>query len=411
MNQRESRTSEISENPYNIYEVTRSLHEDYEKCPFTGLPAVHLKLMCTPIAGLLTRFERKLFFGQSKDFYAGILDKWILLYPSKSNDMKPSEYFYPKKLDILKKKENQFIIVTNNDKRYQFQAPNAEEYKEWIANITRIIEDIKNGKMRDSQIPQLLSRKLPSLPNAETMENYYSFSGAPQSINSNEERLYEEPCSSSSLKEEKEKEDLCEKPPELPRKTGKKIVENCNHGYDIPKSTKVLEEQKLQSLDESKIEEEKELPKTPPPELKTVDEIETPKAYDIPRMKVSEMTAILSGINLVSPEEKRKSSAIVKVKSSDVMISEDFVKNSKSPVRKWFKKRIMRVKREKDTIHEVEEEEESSTGAKGSKVNMIINKLEKTGQLKTLSKGYLKSRKSLKYENEDYELVCVKTSQ
>ncbi|KAG5677963.1 hypothetical protein PVAND_007675 [Polypedilum vanderplanki] len=111
MNKRKSASnSQRSENPYNIYEATITLsNQDFDTCPFTGLPAVHLKLMCSPITGLLTRLEKKLFFGQSKDFYAGILDKWILLYPSKSNDMKPSEHFYPKSVEKLKG-ENQFVI-------------------------------------------------------------------------------------------------------------------------------------------------------------------------------------------------------------------------------------------------------------------------------------------------------------
>ncbi|CAH1715302.1 unnamed protein product [Chironomus riparius] len=408
MSHRKSSNSRVSENPYNIYEAAISLsNQDSEKCPFTGLPAVHLKLMCSPLAGLLTRIERKLFFGQSKDFYAGILDKWILLYPSKSNDMAPSEYFYPKRL-VNVKGENQFIIVTNNDKRYHFQAPNSHEYSEWIENINKILEDSHSGRARESQIiPQLLStRKLPLPPpptkeddkkeNNDDIENYYSFSGASQSINSNEERLYEEPCSTSI-------EDN-ESPPKLPRKIGKKIIEEdeVDHEYDTPKSTK--------SFDETK--DVKDVENVPPQHNDT--------SPNIPRVKVSEMTAILSGFNLVSPEEKLRSSNMIRNRKALSIEPTDVIESHKrkSPVKKWFRETIMRSKRysqKEKTSPVIEEADEEMnkvvTSVKGSKVNMIINQLEKSGQLKALKKG-LKSRKSLVYDNnEEYETVCVKNNE
>lgn len=368
-----------SENAYNIYEATGNLEVDTEKCPFTGLPAVHLKLMCSPIAGLLTRIERKLFFAQSKDFYAGILDKWILLYPSKSNDMKPSDYFYPKGIEMAKGDNHQFTVTSNADKRYHFQAPNSEEFYEWVVNINRIIDELTTGKVRESQMPQLLTRKLPSLPHVNVVdvekkdESYYT----PQSINSsNEERLYEEPCMNDEI-------DSC-KPPELPIKTGKKVNSDELHSYDTPKSNKAVNE------DEKSQE-------------------------DSPRgVKVSEMTAILSSINLVSPEEKQQNMIKVKERKSLENSTNNIMattrKDTKSPVKKWFTRRIMRAKKQQhDNEAEVEEEEEDViTSVKGSKVNMIINQLEKSGQLKTLKKG-LKSRKSLVYEcSEEYEPVCVK---
>lgn len=411
MRQRKSSNNgRLSENPYNIYEAAISLNkQDSEKCPFTGLPAVHLKLMCSPIAGLLTRIERKLFFGQSKDFYAGILDKWILLYPSKSNDMAPSEYFYPKSLEISKG-ENQFIIVTSHDKRYQFQAPNSQEYDEWIDNINKILEEIESGRIKESRLPQLLlSRKLPSLPTAsdngkkeaDDIENYYSFGGTQPSINSNEERLYEEPCSASIESES---------PPKLPKKIGKKIIEEeeDEHEYDTPKSTKSVKE-----LSDIK-EEENNLTEV----VQDIEHNENVLPTNVPRGKVSEIIPILSGINLISPEEKLRSSNAIRTRKSqnmdDTVPSEtvENYKRRKSPVKKWFRQTIMRGKRfsQKEKSPSIEEhDEEMNKVVKGSKVNMIINQLEKTGQLKTLKKG-LKSRKSLTYDTgEEYETVCVKS--
>lgn len=414
-----------SENAYDIYETAGSLLQDSESCPFTGLPAVHLKLMCSPIVGLLTRIEKKLFFAQTKDFYAGILDKWILLYPSKSNDMKPSEYFYPKSIDIPKGDNHQFVVMTNNDKRYQFQAPNSEEFYEWIVNINRIIDELTTGKLRESQIipQQLLTRKLPSLPHVDKREDaYYTFGNTPQSINSNDERLYEEPCS-SSVKDEIDNSMTPhgdeEKPPELPIKTGKKnISESEIHSYDTPKSHK--------SVAECEEKENENIKETTEGSNKSEEAATTPQRS----VKVSEMTAILSSINLVSPEEKRKSSNLLRERKSlenSVKDEENIItakKNSKSPVKKWFSRRIMRGKKQQndreimcveEAIREDEgehqDEEEVMASVKGTKVNMIINQLEKSGQLKALKKG-LKTRKSHVYDsnddNKEYEPICVK---
>lgn len=446
-----------SENAYNIYEAAGNIEElDSEKCPYTGLPAVHLKLMCSPIAGLLTKIEKKLFFAQSKDFYAGILDKWILLYPSKSNDMKPSEFFYPKTIEILKGDNHQFAITSNTEKRYHFQAPNSEEFYEWVVNINRIIDDLTTEKCRESQIPQLLmTRKLPSLPqvNKKETESYYTFGNTPQSINSNDERLYEEPCSSSSTMKDDEI-DKCvggdrgsimneakeenEKPPELPIKTGKKNIIKCDssvHSYDTPTSNKIVgvieeeEKEEVEVVEDENPRHEVEINEHQSQCTEGSVTVAQEVITTTPRgVKVSEMTAILSSINLVSPEEKRKSSnnLIKERKSMEDTINnhkaencgESVKKTTKSPVKRWFSRRIMRNKKEYNRditpVDECEEasmdgDEELITSVKGSKVNMIINQLEKSGQLKALKKG-LKSRKSLVYDgSEEYEPVCVKS--
>lgn len=408
-----------SENAYNIYEATGNIELDTEKCPFTGLPAVHLKLMCSPIAGLLTRIERKLFFAQSKDYYAGILDKWILLYPSKSNDMKPSDYFYPKSIEMAKGDNHQFTVITNIDKRYHFQAPNSEEFYEWVVNINRIIDELTTGKVRESQMPQLLTRKLPSLPQVNKKdESYYT----PQSINSNEERLYEEPC--SSMHDEIDNGKTEEERPKLPIKTGKKNTNNDEmHSYDTPKSNKAVNEEEIHvaEINEEKSQSTEGSTTTTTPCNKAA-EMMSPRG-----LKVSEMTAILSSINLSSPEEEKlKSSNMIKERKSiensinNINAENSMKKDTKSPVKKWFTRRIMRGKKQHNRVAENEEveevmegegekeEEDVITSVKGSKVNMIINQLEKSGQLKTLKKGF-KSRKSLVYEcSEEYEPVCVK---
>lgn len=427
--------SDAPENAYDIYDTASPLDQqrDENKCPYTGLPAAHLKIMNSTQAGLLTRIEKKLFFAQSKDFYAGILEKWVLLYPSKSNDMKPSEYFFPKRLDV-EKGDNQFAVLTNSGKRFHFQAPNGDEFRDWIKNIKKIIEDGVDSaegslfgetptcQLRETPTSQLISfRKLPSPPPGDetqesrsSSENYYGFNrSSNQTIINNDERLYEEPSNRSADKSDKEpdeedeekegEESSEEKPPSLPAKTGRKGSENDVHGYDVPKPTVRIDE-KLDSFDESV-----SLSASPSPEPSS--SFETPEKS---RTKVSEMTAILSTINLVSPEEKRKSTHTPKPKSkiatADKHETEKSEKRS-SPVKNWFSKQISKSKRrlskrEKTPETDVENDE-PMTSVKGAKVNMIINQLEKNGQLKVLSKS-LKNRKSSAFDGEDYETVCVR---
>lgn len=412
--------SQRVENAYDIYETASSLeHKDENKCPYTGLPAAHLKIMNSTQVGLLTRIEKKLFFAQSKDFYAGILEKWILLYPSKSNDMKPSECFFPRSIEI-EKGDNQFNIVTNSGKRFLFQAANGVEFNEWIRNIQRIVIESENCQLRDTQPSQLSLRKLPSPPLSDReksgdsgsgSENYYGFNrSSNQTVINNEERLYEEPCNRSYIEVSKEEEIIVaeeeiksveelpttsdDKPPSLPAKTGKKVRDQDFHSYDVPKPTKPKSNPNEIFEPQSP---------TPSPEPLTAA-IETP---DKSRNKVSEMTAMLSSINLVSPEEKRKSAHIPKTK----IIPGESEKRV-SPMKSWFSKRIniskKRLSRREKTPEVEEENEEPATTVKGSKVNMIINQLEKNGQLKVLSKS-LKNRKSSAFnEGEDYETVCVR---
>lgn len=414
------------ENAYDIYETAAppDQQRDENKCPYTGLPAAHLKIMNSKQAGLLTRIEKKFFIAQSKDFYAGILEKWILLYPSRSNDMKPSECFYPKSVEA-EKGDKQFNIVSNSGKRFHFQAPNAEEFKAWITNIKKIVDDNEIADICNlRETPRQLSfRKLPSPPLADenldsgsSSENYYGFNrSSNQTVINNDERLYEEPSNRKVHESDEEVEEIVEvdksneeisqndeeKPPTLPAKTGKKANQGEIHGYDVPKPTTKADE-KLDNFDESI-----SLSASPSPEPS--------RSYETPeksRTKVSEMTAILSTINLVSPEEKRKSSHTPKKIATEDKHETEKSEKRISPMKNWFSKRISKSKKrssKREKTPEVDEEnEEPATSVKGGKVNMIINQLEKNGQLKVLSKS-LKSRKSAAFnESEDYETVCVR---
>lgn len=406
--------NQVVENTYDIYEASPSL--DDNKCPYTGLPAAHLKLMNSPQVGLLTRIEKKIFFAQEKDFYAGILGKWILLYPSKSNDMKPSEYFYPISLE-MEKSDNHFSLVTDKRKKFIFHAPNSEEFNGWIESIKDIIEHGESCQLREKERDSMTGqfRKLPSPPLEDdddnkngdrvSSENYYGFNrSSNQTVINTEERLYEEPSRAvqkqiieidAGTTENSENEDAETAddenlnptiPPSLPAKTGKKTIDATEtHSYDIPKPTKSIERDDVNFNESEK--------------------------FDKSRSRVSEMTAILSTtMNLVSPEEMRKSSPTKK--TNLLHENQAPLENEKrvSPMKVWFSKHMKIRRRRKNSSSKQENtpktedellESVAEDSTKVITVNSIVNMFEKNGHFKNLSKN-------LKFkESEDYETVCV----
>lgn len=410
--------NQVVENTYDIYEASPSL--DDNKCPYTGLPAAHLKLMNSPQVGLLTRIEKKMFFAQEKDFYAGILGKWILLYPSKSNDMKPTEHFYPVSCE-LEKSDNHFSLVTDKRKKFIFHAPNNEEFNGWVESIRDIIANGESCQLREKEKDAMTGqfRKLPSPPLEDdddtngdrvSSENYYGFNRSSNQtvINTTEERLYEEPSrahvqkQTTEIDDEKTADSQHEEaetaddenlnltnPPNLPVKTGKKTIDVTEtHSYDIPKPTKSIERDDVNFNESEK--------------------------FDKSRSRVSEMTAILSTtMNLVSPEEMRKSSP---AKKTNILHENNSPPQSPlehekrvSPMKVWFSKHMkIRRRRKNSSMREktptAEDEQLESVAEDSAKVitvNSIVNMFEKNGHFKNLSKN-------LKFkENEDYETVCV----
>lgn len=346
-------STQLVENTYDIYDASpAALGEN--KCPYTGLPAAHLKLMNSPQVGLLTRIEKKIFFAQEKDFYAGILGKWILLYPSKSNDMKPSEYFYPVSCE-MEKSDNHFSVVTNKGKKFIFHAPNSEEFRGWIESIKDVIEtgetcQLREKQQRDSMTRQF--RKLPLPPLKEddvddttndgarvSSENYYGFNrSSNQTVINTEERLYEEPSRAVNAPVDKQTSEIDGEtttvavdnddptnPPSLPMKTGRKTIDVTEtHSYDIPKPVKSIEHDATHTNESDK--------------------------FDKSRSRVSEMTAILSTtMNLVSPEERKssppkKTNILQENQHSPATIRHEHEKRV-SPMKVWFSKHMKNRRR------------------------------------------------------------------
>ena len=135
------------ESPTNINTVSVSTKLENEKssCPFSGLPAAHLKIMMAPKHGILHRIEKKRFFGQTKNYYAGMMECWLILYSS-STDIKPTQCLLVQSVQIDtvfdsngKKREN-FFHVKSFGKKYQFQATSTDDMNDWISIIKEGIQ-------------------------------------------------------------------------------------------------------------------------------------------------------------------------------------------------------------------------------------------------------------------------------
>lgn len=125
------------------------LEKEKFSCPFSGLPAAHLKIMMAPKHGTLHRIEKKIFFGQSKSYYAGLLECWLILYTS-ATEIKPTQCLLMQSVQIDtmfdsngKKRENLFH-VTSSGKKYQFQAISTGDMNEWISVIKQSIQKNEN---------------------------------------------------------------------------------------------------------------------------------------------------------------------------------------------------------------------------------------------------------------------------
>lgn len=406
-NYRTNQTQNIADDDDNRNEVSLE-QDDPTKCPFTGLPAAHLKILNSPKCGLLSRNVKKILFGQLKDYYAGILNGWLLLYSSKSNDMKPSDYLFIKGISDIDKSErkknscggHKFTIVMNSGKCHEFLAPTYNEMAEWVTIIKKL--SIKDDPSSIEQVTQQQFRELPSLPRS-SFENYYSVDCAIDSnvnlcnqydddndstpIKREEERLYEEPCTSPILTEANvsykkyNEEQNQSMPPRLPIKKGcSSTIIDDSYQYDVPKPAIAV----------------------------AAGEV------DICKSKISKMTVVLQqNVSLVSPGDINKSSNPKKhiIESHKVSIS------SKSPVKNWFLKQINKsTERQKQKRFGKNEKNflsddsiiKETIGVKGSKVNMIINQMENNGHLRILSHS-LKNRKSSVYD-EEYEPVVVRNN-
>lgn len=431
-----------------LHQHQQDSEKDKFVCPFSGLPAKHLTIMNSPKYGLLYRIEKKIFFDQTKHYYAGVLNRWMMLYASNSNDMKPTACFYIKDIGIDtvfdgngKKREHLFHVMTNNGKRYQFQAISHNDMSEWIAVINKLIKDDENVESKNNKFDEIEQnkseiikdkitnlRKLPTPPppSPTLSKNYYSNHRVScKSISNNEEMIYEEPCSVSNVKETQDNcydivsynSSCSEHPPDLPIKTGKKNNSdnhNMKHEYDVPKSTKPQNYTQVDVDVDVNVDIDADI-------IQDNEITITADKDSVCGMKVSEVKALLSTQRIIlsppTPEDKKRPKIVLREKEVN--------KVPRSPVKTWFLKQITKSgekskksKKSRSSLGNIKNNEDSfddnpntdsvSKNVKGGKVNMIISQLEANGHIKILSKSF-KNRKSMTMDvSEEYEAVSIK---
>lgn len=214
-------------------------------CPYVGLPATHLKINKSPKQGILIRLEKRFFLDQNKKIYAGILDRWFLVYTGGLSDIKPAITIYIESFTYENHGSTfgQYLLTiwNENKKKFLFQAPNAQDGLEWCNCIRSIINTSISDDVNNV-------RQLPTPPNI-----FKHFEDA-ESSNKSEE-IYEEPIihSTFSAKEnlindtnstydcidfKNNKSDFSDVKPQLPKKTKKKP----NYNYDVPKPLNLQEQ-------------------------------------------------------------------------------------------------------------------------------------------------------------------------
>ena len=188
--------------------------------PFGGLPAAHLTIQNARKIGFINRIERRLFFDQTKKYYAGTLHGWLLLYNSQ-HDLKPSICINLMKFTLIqmsahhqqsllpditvtnvtanspnKKRDFCFqLSITMSDdtikkKSHQFQAMSEADFDDWI-------NEIEHEKMSHQCAPPRthlntsVCRKLPEPP---LQSNYSTTFKALDLLTTGPETIHDTSC-------------------------------------------------------------------------------------------------------------------------------------------------------------------------------------------------------------------------
>ncbi|XP_030555759.1 uncharacterized protein LOC115759061 isoform X2 [Drosophila novamexicana] len=209
-------------------------HELFINCPYADLPAGHLALQRSIKYGQLHRIEKRLFFDQSKKYYCGILNDWMLCYADGPTSCRPSSSLYLKSSAIEiehfgegKRREVCFQITTADPgKKFVYQANNEVDAKEWIHAIEAAI--------RGDAIAQATLKTLRKLPTPPVMKrNSYTPTATSATTGTgtgtNNDSIYEEPSPIYNFGE------TVTTPPRLPEKCNSPSALAKRFEYDIPK--------------------------------------------------------------------------------------------------------------------------------------------------------------------------------
>ncbi|KAH8370290.1 hypothetical protein KR093_002968, partial [Drosophila rubida] len=216
-------------------------HELFINCPYADLPAGHLALQRSTKFGQLHRIEKRLFFDQTKKYYCGILNDWMLCYADGPTSCRPSSSLYLKSSAIEiehfgegKRREICFQITTADpSKKFVYQANNEVDAKEWIHAIEAAIRGDAIAPalkmLRRLPTPPVM-KKLSYSPPAAAAATTAAAAAAAASVTAPTDSIYEEPSPLYNFGEA-----TTTTPPRLPDKCNSPSALAKRFEYDIPK--------------------------------------------------------------------------------------------------------------------------------------------------------------------------------
>ncbi|XP_017958880.1 uncharacterized protein LOC108653077 isoform X2 [Drosophila navojoa] len=227
--QQDQQIYDICQNPGEEETQQVFAHELFINCPYADLPAGHLALHRSIKFGQLQRIEKRLFFDQTKKYYCGILNDWMLCYADGPTSCRPSSSLYLKSSAIEiehfgegKRREVCFQITTADpSKKFVYQANNEVDAKEWIHAIEAAI--------RGEAVAQATLKSLRKLPTPPVMKRLsFTTSASATTAATNSDSIYEEPSPIYNFGE-------ALTPPRLPEKCNSPSALAKRFEYDIPK--------------------------------------------------------------------------------------------------------------------------------------------------------------------------------
>lgn len=395
---------------------------ELKECPFLTMGATEMVTKGPKMEGELIQIERRSFFGKPKSMYVILIEKWMLIYPSKA-DKKPIQCIYIKRVERIpeQKHSNAFKIhPASDEKASDFQCSTPKQANDWIKSIEDVIKVKNHGYVNVNS--SVSTRKLPTPPVRHRKSN-------------KSDDIYEEPDLVNARKSTVsqiaiEMEKVVEKVeiPEIKRE--ELTYDNVDHGSGPSKEPEIIKDMphipvKLNSFKPvSPICPNYDVPRNN--RLVCVEKPEEPKKIELPSPSHSRSNSKNDSCSVVQNTEEIKEKLrqqgiiLTPIKTHPASSKSKFSLSPTKDIKNWFKTKMNKA----DTKEKRKSASETlmhSTNVvqdellpkplltkvnnnNGSKVNMIIHQLEANGHLKhLLTKTKVQRRHTV--VDDSYEFV------
>lgn len=136
------------------------------ECPYMTLGVTEVMTKTVTIEGDLVQIERRSFFGKPKTMYVILIERWMLIYGSKT-DKRPTQWIFIKRFEKIPEANhaNAFrIYPATEDKPSEFQCATQKQANDWISGIESALKSKRTSHGYVNVNTTVNTRKLPTPP-------------------------------------------------------------------------------------------------------------------------------------------------------------------------------------------------------------------------------------------------------